>query len=120
MNPKLMSIQGYKVKLERNEVKMRLASHVKSGIKYRKISDLEMKNVNMVVIDKEGKKHKRIINIKRSFTNNILTEREFFDVQLETIETILTDQTIILDLNKEINETYYLKQYQNNLMDFKT
>ena len=86
----LMSFPGYKIEIETNESKSRVATYIKDNIKYVRRIDLEGKNNHLVIIDIEQNPKMRIINIYRSFN----PQREKFKYQLQLTRNALNESTI--------------------------
>ena len=84
-NVKHLSIKGYSLELEMNDTKIRVATYVRNNLKYKRRRDLEINNGHIVIIDLTQRKVKRLANLYRPFKPPILAEREFFNMQIETL-----------------------------------
>ena len=62
--PNLLAIDGYQLELESNAIKARTGFYVKNNIKFKRRTDLEGLNSNLVIIDiKDIKVPLRLTNI---------------------------------------------------------
>jgi exonuclease III len=124
MNLDVMCIRGYSLETEQNDEKVRTATYKRKDFDYKRRKDLEMKNGHMIVIDLGPGMNMRIINIYRPFSPKIATEKQFFELQLEAIESAITSKTMIMgdfniDLNKEHDQNYHHKRYAGDLTRFR-
>jgi hypothetical protein len=124
INPKILTISGYKLELGKHSNKIRTSTYVKTGIKYKRRTDLEMEDGNIVVIDLILESMVRVANIYRPFRPANSPERQYFNHQLTTLENLIVENTIILgdfnlDINKLNDETYYEIHSLRDLVKFK-
>ena len=93
----LMSFPGYKIEIENNTVKSRVATYIKNSIKYTRNTVLEGTNSNLQIIDIEQEPKLRIINIYRSFNpQGGVKQREKFKYQLQLIKAAITENIIVV------------------------
>ena len=117
----LMSFPGYKIEIETNESKSRVATYIKDNIKYVRRIDLEGKNNHLVIIDIEQNPKMRIINIYRSFNpQGGIPQREKFKNQLHLIKNALNESTIVLgdfnvDDGKRLDPDYAYSNYFDDI-----
>ena len=117
---KTLHIPGYSIEIENNNEKRRVATYVSNRIKYRRRKDLETPNYHTIILDVGSTIKYRIINIYRPFHPLNMTEREFFQAQLTSLNNNTTSYTIILgdlnlDLNKENDGNYGKRNLLNNM-----
>ena len=111
-DPELLSFPGYIFEVEKNDIKSRSGIYISNTITYKRRTDLEGLNSHLVIIDIEGVKPYRIINLYRCFTpQEGIPAREKFNIQLDLINIALTRNTILLgdfnlDYSKRYDETY--------------
>ena len=106
-----LKIRGYTLEVEENDEKMRIASYIKNGLHYRRRHDLEEKNRHLMIIDIETNPQTRIITIYRTFkTQQQITSRDHFKLQLQIINRVTTDNTLLLgDFNLDEKKTLQYK-----------
>jgi exonuclease III len=109
-----LAIKGYKLELETSLTKIRTAIYVNNTLKYKQKLDLELKDSHMVIIDIEQSGSKRIINLYRPPSPTNIPERMLFTNQIEAMEggetnTIIITGDLNIDLNKEDDKKYHLK-----------
>ena len=91
--------------------------HKKNDKSYTRRQDSEGNNSHLVIIDINDQFKTRIINIYRSFNPPLgLTQKTFFEMQIELIKNATNPQTIIvgdlnLDYNKRFDVQYSHKHY---------
>ena len=97
-NPMLLAINGYEFEYETNKVKSRTGMFIKNNLKYKRRTDLEGVDSNLIIIDILSKKEPlRLINIYRSFNppNNV-TVKDNFKYQLDLIKVAFNTETVFL------------------------
>ena len=69
----LLTEKDLKIKVEKNDIKLRSAIIIRDNIMYERRQDLEGKNLGIVIIDLNGNDKYRIVNVYRSFNppNNV-------------------------------------------------
>ena len=120
MTDKIMNLPGYTIETEINSHIRRVATYIKTGIKYKRRNDLEMKNGHMIIIDIGKTNPVRLVNLYRPFHPKNMSEFLFFNEQLKALDNLITKSTIVLgdfnlDLNKEHSENYAKKSYLTNM-----
>ena len=104
---KILHIPGYTIELENNQNKKRIATYISNRIKYRRRQNLETQNSHLIILDIGTNNKYRIFNIYRPFNPTNMTEREFFQAQLISLNSNITQSTIILgDFNLDLNKEY--------------
>ena len=66
----LLTKGQFKIEVEKNKIKARVAILIKDNIEYERRRDLEGEDLGIVIIDLTGANKFRIINIYRSFNPN--------------------------------------------------
>ena len=93
----LLAFRGYNFENESNYIKSRCGIYAKNDVSYVCRTDLEVKNMHIVIIDINNDKNHRIITIYRSFNpKSAHTQKEFFDLQLQILKSNINKNTIIL------------------------
>ena len=115
-------MKDFVLELENNSVKARTGIYLSNSINYKRKSELEGIDSNLLIVDIYTKKGpKRLINIYRSFNpqNNVNT-REKFKYQLQLIKGAMTSDTLLIgdfNLNYEkVHDDNYA--YKNMFVDF--
>ena len=117
----ILTFPGYRIEIETNEIKSRVATYIKNNIEYVRRKDLEGVNSNLVIIDIEQKPKKRIINVYRSFNpQGGMTQREKFLYQLQLIKNAIIEGTIVLgdfnvDDGKRLDPNYAHSNYFDDI-----
>ena len=117
----LLSFKGYNYESEINTHKSRCGIYITNEKSYTRRQDLEGNNSHLVIIDINDQHKTRIINVYRSFNPPMgLTQKTFFEMQVELIKIATNPQTIIigdfnLDFNKKYDVQYSHKHYFNIL-----
>ncbi len=119
-SPAHLSIKGFALELETNDHKIRVGTYISNSIKYKRRNDLEMKNGHMIVIDLLSGQGLRMVNIYRSFKPDDAGEITFFENQLSCLESLITDNVIIMgdfniDLQRVVYQNYNWTRCKNNL-----
>ena len=114
-----LKIRGYTLEVEENDEKMRIASYIKNGLHYRRRHDLEEKNRHLMIIDIETNPQTRIITIYRTFKpQQQITSRDHFKLQLQIINRVTTDNTLLLgDFNLDEKKRFITNYNQRRLFD---
>ena len=113
----LLTFKGYNYENESNDVKSRCGIYVKESISYVRRTDLESKNLHVIIIDVNDSKQHRIITLYRSFNpQNAIPQKQFFESQLQLLKNSINNNTIILgdfnlDQNKRHDINYSHKLY---------
>jgi hypothetical protein len=113
----LLSFPGVNYESEINDTCSRVGVYINSNIDYTRRNDLEGLNSHLVILDIEGHKKLRIINIYRPFNpQNTVPPREFFVYQMELIRIASNNNTVVLgdfnlDLNKKGLQNYPFTSY---------
>lgn len=119
----LLTFKGFEIETETNNLKKRVAVYIKSGIKYKRRSDLEGVNNNLIIIDILQDKPVRLMNIYRSHNpQENVNQRTKFQAQLNALTSSIIQNTIILgDFNlddaKRFHIDYPLKNMFNDLLE---
>ena len=126
----LLTHKDYRIEVEKNKKKARVATIIKNNIEYVRRTDLEIEDFGIIIIDIKIPYTCRIVNVYRSFNpQNGLTPLNFFETQLQIIKAASEDlkgiQLIItgdfnLDDQKRYATDYRGKQFfqkLNPLMD---
>jgi exonuclease III len=96
----LLTKGQFKIEVEKNKVKARVAILIKDNVEYVRRRDLEGEDLGIVIIDLIGINKFRVINLYRSFNpNNNMPPLQFFNSQLQLInEAVLSanDRKIII------------------------
>ena len=117
----LLSFKGYNYEGETNNHKSRCGIYISNAKSYTRREDLEGNNSHLVIIDINDHFKTRIINIYRPFNPSMgLTQKTFFEMQIELITIATNPQTILigdfnLDYNKKYDVQYSHKHYFNKL-----
>ena len=83
----ILAFRGYNIEMENNCDRARVCMFIKQDINYKRRSDLEGMNLHLVIVDIEAKKKYRLINVYRSFQNQIgFTQRQRFSEQILKIK----------------------------------
>ena len=93
---KLLTFRGYGYESENNVHKLRCGMFVSDKISYVRRNDLEIANYHVIMIDLNDKLRTRIICIYRPFNPTDVTQKQFFDAQLEFIKQNTNHNTIVL------------------------
>ena len=97
LNHNLLSFPGYVIETETNSECARVAFYISTRINYVRRRDLEGNDSNIIVIDLEGDKKWRLINVYRSFApQHNVTQRDKFVYQLGLIKQAFTTSSILL------------------------
>ena len=117
---KLLTFGGYNYESEKNNIKARCGIYISNNVSYVRRDDIEIENNNLIIIDLNDKKKTRIINIYRPFNPPNVTQKEFFESQLQQIINNTNQNTIIvgdfnLDHSKKYDVTYSHKNYFTTL-----
>ena len=76
---RLLSFRDYQIQVEVNSQKSRVAVYIKNCVKFTRRYDLEGVDSQLVIIDIQGDREIRLINIYRSFNHqNGRTQKENF------------------------------------------
>ena len=119
----LLTFKGFEIETETNNFKKRVAVYIKSGIKYKRRSDLEGVNNNLIIIDILQDKPVRLMNIYRSHNpQENVNQRTKFQAQLNVLTNSIIQNTIILgDFNlddaKRFHIDYPFKNMFNDLLE---
>jgi exonuclease III len=99
----LLSFLGANYESKNNNICSRVGVYINFNINYTRQINLEGHNSHLVIMDIEGHKKLRIINIYRPFNpQNAIPPKEFFVHQMELIRIASTNKTIVLgDFNLE-------------------
>ena len=113
---KLLTFRGYGYESENNVYKSRCGMFVSDKISYIRRNDLEIANNHVIMIDLNDKLKTRIICIYRPFNPSNVTQKQFFDAQLEFIKQNTNHNTIVLgdfnlDHRKKHDINYSHKHY---------
>ena len=115
---RLLSFRDYQIQVEVNSQKSRVAVYIKNCVKFTRRYDLEGVDSQLVIIDIQGDREIRLINIYRSFNHqNGRTQKENFVSQLQLLKTACTANTIIdfnLDHAKRYDVNYRLVKYSKH------
>ena len=86
----LLTDKDYKIEVETNNIKARVAILIRENIQYERLYTLEDLNSGVVMINIFGKTEYRIINIYRSFNPpNNLTPKQFFEKLMNLIRSAI-------------------------------
>jgi exonuclease III len=113
----LLSFPGASFESENNDICSRVGVYINSNIIFTRRIDLEGHNSHLIILDIEGYKKLRIINIYRPFNpQNAMAPKEFFVYQMELIRIASTNNTIVqgdfnLNLNKKGLHNYSFGSY---------
>ena len=126
----LLTKGQFKIEVEKNKVKARVAILIKDNVEYVRRRDLEGEDLGIVIVDLIGINKFRVINLYRSFNpNNNMSPLQFINSQLQLInDAVLSanDRKIIiagdfnLDETKRFAADYKYKQFfetQNTIFD---
>ena len=107
----ILSIKGFNFEAESNSKKARVGIYIKDNISYQRREDLEGTDLHLLVVDLNGSRKVRIINVYRSFNpTNGFSPRNNFIQQLVKIKNAFVPNTILLgDFNLD-----YKKQFDVN------
>jgi hypothetical protein len=84
---KLLILPGYKIEIEKNNTKARVAMVSNTNIKYVRTTNFKGAHINLMIIDILQGASTRIININRSFPpQDNEGQREKFQYQVELIK----------------------------------
>ena len=113
----LLTFPGYAIEVELNEVKSRVSFYINERVKYTRRNDLEGINSNLIIIDINGIKPVRLINIYRSFRpQENITAREKFKYQLGLIKDAMNSNTILVgDFNIDYFKKFDVDYVHKNL-----
>ena len=119
---KTLSIPGYILETENNDLKKRSGFYINTSVKYSHKSNFEGRNNHLVVIEVEDKKKpKRIINIYRSFNPPNLTAKDLFERQLDLISSAFDMNAMLLgDLNLDYSRKHDIRYSRASLFDLFT
>ena len=118
-----LKLKDYKIEVEDNLYKKRVAIYIHNNINYERQRHLEEQNNHVVIIDLKTEKEYRIINIYRSFSSNdnaSPTDRFLNQIQIikRAIEANPNKHPIVLgDLNLDFNKIYSSDYNFSNLYD---
>ena len=88
----LLTHKDFKIEVEKNKKKARVATIIKNNIEYVRRTDLEIEDFGIIIIDIKIPYTYRIVNVYRSFNpQNGLTPLNFFETQLQIIKTASED-----------------------------
>ena len=94
----LLTFKGYNYENECNDLKSRCGIYIGNNISYVRRHDLEVKNLHVIIIDLNDVKKHRIITLYRTFNpQTTLSQKQFFEAQLQLIKPNITKNTIILE-----------------------
>ena len=118
-NTNLLTIPGFCLEVEKNYLKARTGIYTSNNIIYTRRSELEGTNSHLIIIDIEGTKNFRLINIYRCFNpQEGISSREKFNIQLELINHAITKNTILMgDLNLDYKKIGYPDYALSSLFD---
>ena len=115
LNEQSVSSKNYKIELESNDYKKRAGIYIRNNVQYRRMSSLEEKNNNIVIIDILSSVKYRLINVYRSFSSpDNRSPQVRFEKQLDLIKIALADKSLTpiiigdfnLDFRKETDPYY--------------
>ena len=114
-----LTFSGYCIETENNDTKKRVCIYVGNGIKYRRRMELEGINNHLIIIDIQGEKSIRLINLYRSHKpRDNFTPREKFANQLTCIQNASTENMIVTgDFNLDYAKYHELDYVNKNLCD---
>ena len=110
----LLTSKNFKIEVESNDIKSRSAIIIRDNVNYTRRSDIEGKNLGIVIIDLNGHEKFRIINVYRSFNPPNMSQLEFFVAQLAVLKiasSFCKDRKLIIagDFNLDENKRYSLE-----------
>ena len=73
----LLTSKNFKIEVESNDIKSRSAIIIRDNVNYTRRSDIEGKNLGIVIIDLNGHEKFRVINVYRSFNPPNMSQLEF-------------------------------------------
>ena len=117
----LLTFRNFNYENEMNDLKSRCGIYVRNNVSYVRRTDLEVKNMHIVIIDINNTKKHRIITIYRPFNPQItISQKEFFERQLQILKTNITPNTLVLgdfnlDQRKNFDPQYGHKLYFESL-----
>ena len=92
-----MNTRNFNLELELNDVKKRVGIYIHKDTKYKRRSDLEVKNYHIVICDVITSVVTRIICLYRSFRPpGMQSPESFFIAQLEIVRSALNDNCVIM------------------------
>ena len=121
LNHNLLSFPGYVIETETNSECARVAFYISTRINYVRRRDLEGNDSNIIVIDLEGDKKWRLINVYRSFApQHNVTQRDKFVYQLGLVKQAFTTSSILLgdfnlDWQRRHDVSYSHKNYFSDM-----
>jgi exonuclease III len=112
-----LQIKGYTLEVETNDDKRRIAIYIRNTISYKRRSDLEKKNLHIIILDVGSTPATRIITIYRTFKpQDASTPRENFRRQLNVINEATTNSTVLLgDFNLD-EKKRFMADYGQRLL----
>ena len=119
----LLTFKGFNYESECNQFKMRCGIYVSNNLSYVRRNDLETLNMHVMIIDINDCMKTRLINVYRPFNPpNGLSQKEFFESQLQIIKNNTTSSSIVLgdfnlDHSKIFDQAYSHKNYFNSLIE---
>ena len=117
----LLTFRNFNYENEMNDLKSRCGIYVRNNVSYVRRTDLEVKNMHIVIIDINNTKKHRIITIYRPFNPQItISQKEFFEQQLQILKANITPNTLVLgdfnlDQRKNFDPQYGHKLYFESL-----
>jgi hypothetical protein len=112
-----LNIKGYVLEVETNENKKRVATYIKTSLKYKRRNDLEKPNLHLIILDIQTNTQVRVITIYRTFRpQDASLPREHFRKQLQLVNEATTNNTIFLgDMNLDEGKRYAINYNQRAL-----
>ena len=103
-----LTASDFKLEIEDNSVKARTAIYIKTGIEYKRRSDIEEPDLSIIVLDIDLDVKIRLINIYRVFNPvNGMSEIEFFKNQMRIVNNaISSNNNRQIIFNGDINLDY--------------
>ena len=96
----VLNTGDYNLELELNDVKKRVGIYILKDIKYKRRSDLEIKNLHIIVCDIIASVTTRIICLYRSFRPpGMQSPDAFFSAQLASITGAINDNCVIMGIS---------------------
>ena len=114
-----LGIKGYTFEAENNDFKRRIGIYIRNNITYKRRLDLEKPNLHTIIIDIGSKEVTRIISVYRTFKpQDMSTPRENFKKQLQLINSVTTNSTILLgDMNLDERKRHRIDYCQRQLFE---
>ena len=119
----ILTAKDYKIEIEKNDTKARVAIIVNNDIEYERLYEYERPDLGVIAIDLNVKIKYRLINVYRQFNpQHNLTQSEHFTLQLNTIKTLVENaqnRNIIIagDFNLDDDKRYSVDYRYKNLFE---